>query len=224
MLIRIGENAVVLQVSYDKTADCVAKIQDMYRILKERAHPDILSLRPGLDCLAVEHREGFDPTGLLLEARMHGALAPDEHTATDIFAVPVCYEEPFSRDLTLVADACGLTTQDVVDLHTSVTYDVWMLGFMPGFPYLGELPESLQLPRKPKPDPLIPAGSVAVAEEYCGVYPFDSPGGWHILGRTPLQLIDYTRTTPWIFDYGMRVKFHPITMEQFRQLSTKGLS
>lgn len=217
MLIRVGENVVVLQVSYAKTADCVARIRDMVRSLMAEAHPQIVSIRPGLDCLAVETRDGFDASGLLIELRKRELAA--QPPLPDAFEVPVCYEQPFSRDLPRVAETCGLTVQEVIELHTSVTYDVWMLGFMPGFPYLGELPEGLQLPRKSKPDPLIPAGSVAVAEEYCGVYPFDSPGGWHILGRTPLQLIDYSKPTPWIFDYGMRVKFFPITADQFQQQS-----
>jgi KipI family sensor histidine kinase inhibitor len=93
-----------------------------------------------------------------------------------------------------------------------------MIGFMPGFPYLGELPAELRLPRKSAPDPRLHAGSVAIAEEFVGVYPFDSPGGWHVLGRTPLQLTDYNREDPWIFRYGMSVRFFPITKMEFNNI------
>jgi len=216
MLIRVGEQTVVLQVSYDKTAQCVARIQVLYRLLRQRALPDIVSLRPGLDSLAIEFREGADP-GWLAEVQAEAEKLPPPEPPADILRIPVCYEDSLGRDLEKVAAACGMSPQETVELHHSAEYTVWMLGFMPGFPYLGELPERLQIPRKSKPDPFIPAGSVAVAEEYCGVYPFDSPGGWHILGRTPARLIDYARSTPWIFDYGMRVRFYPITLEEYRQ-------
>ena len=82
---------------------------------------------------------------------------------------------------------------------------------MPGFPYLGELPAELHLPRKANPDLKLPAGSVAIAEEFVGVYPFDSPGGWHVIGRTPLRLFDYKRSEPSLFHYGMSVEFYPIS-------------
>ncbi|HSP06869.1 MAG TPA: carboxyltransferase domain-containing protein, partial [Acidobacteriota bacterium] len=141
--------------------------------------------------------------------------APEQ--AGEILRVPVCYEETLAPDLSFVADRTGLSIPEVIRLHSDTTYEVWMLGFMPGFPYLGKLPAKLTLPRKDRPSPRISAGSVAVAEEYTGVYPFDSPGGWHIVGRTPWAVTEYRRTPPWLFDYGMQVQFYPITIEEYRQ-------
>src|SRR4029078_5470972 len=122
--------------------------------------------------------------------------------------VPVCYE--LGSDLDEVCARTKLSQDQVIELHTSKIYSVWRIGFMPGYPYMGELPQQLQLPRKNKPAQGIPAGSVAIADEFVGVYPFESPGGWHVIGRTPWRLIDYSRENPSLFTYGMRVRFYPI--------------
>jgi inhibitor of KinA len=93
-----------------------------------------------------------------------------------------------------------------------------MIGFMPGFPYLGELPKELQLPRKKTPVISVPAGSVAIAEEYVGIYPLQSPGGWNIIGRTPLQILNYKEDVPCLLDYGMEVEFIPITAVEYERM------
>jgi inhibitor of KinA len=129
--------------------------------------------------------------------------------------VPVCYEQEFAPDLKAICNHAEITFAEFIDLHTSILFETWMIGFMPGFPYLGELPPLLQFPRKPVPNVLLAAGSVAIAEEYTGVYPFESPGGWHVIGRTPWKVVDYSRTNPWLFEYGTRVRFYAISASQF---------
>src|SRR5205085_2409680 len=104
-----------------------------------------------------------------------------------------------------VAGACGITEEEVIEIHASQIYEVWMLGFLPGFPYLGPLPSRLQLRRKEFPNPQVLAGSVAIAEEYCGMYPFESPGGWHVLGRSPKTMGEYPLKEPFLFSYGQVV-------------------
>lgn len=224
MLIRIGEQTLVLQLSYERTADCVSRIQKIFRELRARNIPEIVSVRPGLDSIAIEYQEGFAATELLAEMKATVDSLPGLPQALQTYTIPVCYEPPFSRDLERVARSCALSVPEVIELHSSATYDVWMMGFMPGFPYLGELPEALQLPRKAKPDPHIPAGSVAIAEEYCGVYPFDSPGGWHILGRTPIPLMNYRHSQPWTFQYDTRVRFVPVSLQEYQDTLLKGQS
>jgi KipI family sensor histidine kinase inhibitor len=112
-------------------------------------------------------------------------------------------------DLDDVADACGLTAADVVDLHASVDYVVAFLGFSRGFPYLAGLPAALHLPRRATPRTRVPAGSVAIAHDQCGVYPSASPGGWHLLGTTEVPLFDPTRDPPSPFAPGDLVRFVP---------------
>ncbi len=213
ILTPVGESSVVLSVSYDNTADCVAAIRKLYLILQQEQPQHIVSLRPGLDSLLIEFSPGFEPD-TVLKILESATLKPQAAPGVAIH-VPVCYETEFGRDLPEVAAALNITTDEVIKLHSSGTYEVWMIGFMPGFPYLGPLDPRLTIPRKNQPDQSVPKGSVAIAEEYTGIYPFDSPGGWYVIGRTPLSLIDYSKPEPCVFRYGMKVVFDPISAERF---------
>lgn len=212
-----GENAIILLVSYYNTSTCVTAVRQLQNQITELQIPGVISVRPGLDSLLLEFEDGADRKQIEkgLE-NLELAESTEKPSFHETMRVPVCYEPEFGIDLENVAKATRLTPEDVIQHHSFPVYKVWMIGFMPGFPYLGELSQTLQIPRKPTPDPRIPAGSVAVAEEYVGVYPFDSPGGWHVLGRTPLRLFDYRRTSPWLFQYGMQVQFYSITKEEFQ--------
>lgn len=212
----VGESYIVLTLSYADPAYCAKVIRFVFSKLVQAPHPDIVSIRPTVDSLVIEPRPTLDLNSLLALIEETAGREPPEESR-NVLRVPVCYHSEVAPDLALVAQRLNLSEPEVVALHSSITYDVWMLGFMPGFPYMGKLPDALVVPRKDRPSPKIAAGSVAVAEEYTGVYPFDSPGGWHILGRTPLKVTDYTRDPPWLFDYGMKIQFYPITIEEYRQ-------
>ena len=207
----VGENAIVLSVSYDKTRDAVHAVRTLWR--RVRLEAGVISSRCGLDAILIEHTEDFDMDRFV--QRMQQVSITFEPPPANLLKIPVCYDGEFGRDLLSVASATGLSVDEVIQLHTSPVYEVWMIGFMPGFPYLGELDSRLQLERKRIPDPQIVSGSVAIAEEYVGIYPFDSPGGWHVLGRTPWTMIDYSKQKPWLFDYGMQVQFYRISHDEF---------
>src|SRR5262249_24208093 len=129
----------------------------------------------------------------------------------------------FGPDLNYVATMHGITPEHVVQLHTSVTYLVYFLGFVPGFAYLGELPESLITPRHATPRRRVPAGSVGIAGDQTGVYPFETPGGWMLLGRTPLSMFRPGESALSLLSIGDRVHFEAISREQFaaRQLDKR---
>lgn len=129
--------------------------------------------------------------------------------------IPVVYGGEYGPDLEWVADYLNISTKEVIHLHSGSTYQVYMIGFTPGFPYLGELPEGLVTPRRETPRTLTPAGSVAIAQRQTGIYPVESPGGWHIIGRTPLRLFDPTQSPPTLLEMGDRVKFLPIVEGEF---------
>jgi KipI family sensor histidine kinase inhibitor len=211
---QIGETAVILSVSYDKTGESAAAIHQIRQWIQSNPHPSISSIRPGLDSLLIEH-SGNEDLQPWLEKMKSIDFTKKRVKSARLINVPVCYE--LGYDLSEVAAATQLSQEAVIELHSHREYEVWMIGFMPGFPYMGELSSELQLPRKKNPDPSIPAGSVAIAEEYVGIYPFQSPGGWHVIGRTPLKVLDYTRNVPWTFDYDMRVKFEPISLAEFEK-------
>ncbi len=134
--------------------------------------------------------------------------------------IPVCYDEAGATDLSLLSEQLHLSIPEIIQLHTAQPYRVYMLGFLPGFPYLGILPEPLQLSRKSKPEPMV-AGTVAIAAAQTGIYPADSPGGWWRLGRTPLPLFSATEERVTLFEPGDQVHFHSIDPASFTKIQSQ---
>ena len=172
--------------------------------------PNVVEAIPGMNNITVVLRE---PQSLALDAierlqrwwEESEALEPDSR-AIDI---PVVYGGEHGPDLGDVAHHSGLTPQQVVELHASVDYVVWFLGFQPGFPYLGGLPESLITPRRAEPRLLVPAGSVGIGGAQTGIYPLATPGGWQLIGRTSLKLFDPAKNEPVLLRPGDTVRFIP---------------
>jgi inhibitor of KinA len=132
-----------------------------------------------------------------------------------ILEIPVCYAKPFAPDLETLALQNQLTTEEVIQLHTAKVYRVYMIGFLPGFAYMGKVDHRIAAPRKSQPRTNIPAGSVGIAGEQTGIYPLVSPGGWNIIGQTPLKLFDAARPDPVLFQPGDRVHFYSISQNEF---------
>lgn len=133
--------------------------------------------------------------------------------------IPVCYGGEFGPDLDDVAALHKITPEEVIRLHSSGTYLVYFMGFVPGFAYLGELPKELFTPRLPTPRKRVPAGSVGIAGNQTGVYPLETPGGWRLLGRTPVSMFRTDRDGLSLLSIGDRVRFVPISRERFAELS-----
>jgi inhibitor of KinA len=129
--------------------------------------------------------------------------------------IPVCYDEEFALDLKRVANHTSLAPEAIVALHSSAEYTVACIGFMPGFPFLAGLPQQLCVPRLENPRTKVSAGSVAIANAQAGVYPLESPGGWNVLGRTPLQLFRVNESPPTLLRPGDSVRFRRITRAEF---------
>ncbi len=137
-------------------------------------------------------------------------------TSAKIITIPVCYEdEEFAPDLEKVALHAKLSKEEVIKLHSSSDYLIYMMGFLPGFPYLGGMDERLATPRLETPRTKIPAGSLAIGGVQTGLYPVESPGGWNIIGRTPVKLFDLKRKPFFLYEAGDRIRFEPITREEF---------
>ena len=132
--------------------------------------------------------------------------------------VDVCYGGEFGPDLADVAARVGMSEQEVIGLHAQRTYRVYVVGFIPGFPYMASVDERLALPRRSTPRMRVPAGSVAIAAGQTGIYPRETPGGWHLIGRTHVKPYDRSRSDPFLFKPGDRVRFHPIDREHFEGL------
>jgi inhibitor of KinA len=136
------------------------------------------------------------------------------------FEIPVCYGGEHGPDLIEVSTMHAMTPTQVIALHCSATYLVYFLGFVPGFAYLGELPAPLVTPRRPTPRRTVPAGSVGIAGNQTGVYPVATPGGWRLLGRTPVSMFRSDRSELSLLSIGDRVRFKPISPERFATLVT----
>jgi inhibitor of KinA len=133
--------------------------------------------------------------------------------------LPVCYDEAFAPDLSFIATSSQLSIEEVIAIHLSKSYRVYMMGFLPGFAYMGEVDERIQVPRKEKPEPVM-AGSVGIANAQTGMYPLDSPGGWQIIGRTPVKLFEANNNQPVKLHAGQFVRFHRISQSEFHQLAS----
>ena len=135
-----------------------------------------------------------------------------------IVELPVCYGGEFAPDLTFVAKHNQLSTQEVIDIHSSGEYLVYMIGFAPGFPFLGGMSEKIATPRRSSPRLAIPVGSVGIAGSQTGAYPIETPGGWQLIGRTPVELFCPQNNPPTLLHAGNIVKFKPITLEEYQAI------
>ncbi len=136
-----------------------------------------------------------------------------------IIEIPVCYGGEFGPDIENVAKHHGISEDDVVRCHSEPEYLIYMIGFTPGFPFLGGLPEILHTPRLDTPRLKVPAGSVGIANNQTGIYPIASPGGWQLIGRTPLKLFDLEKKEPFLLKAGAYLKFRSISPEEFNRIS-----
>jgi inhibitor of KinA len=175
-------------------------------------HPAYCSLLVKFDALKLDHAQ--------LEAILRqylARLARVELPPARQLEIPVCYGGEFGEDLDEVAALHGMSAARVIELHTSVTYLVYFLGFVPGFAYLGELPEGLATPRLAVPRKAVPSGSVGIAGKQTGVYPFATPGGWRLIGRTPLSMFRPDRIDMSALSLGDRVRFVSIPAGRFEE-------
>ena len=193
----------------------------LYRVLKSAQITGFIEIIPAYTTLYIQ----FDPRRYTHEAvtsivQEYEARIDREPTtpAPRTLTIPVYYDTEVGWDLERVADAQGLSIEEVIALHSSRTYRVYMIGFMPGFGYMGEVDERIATPRLATPRTDIPARSVAIANTQCAIYPMASPGGWNIIGRTPLELFDPSLEGFSLLRPGDQVTFEPIDRERFLEL------
>ena len=139
-----------------------------------------------------------------------------------LWRIPACYEAALAPDLDDVAADTGLTTDEVVACHTATCYHVYMLGFLPGYPYMGDLCPSLRLPRRADPRVKVPPGSVAIAMEMTAIYTYESPGGWHLIGAVPVSLFDVAKSPPAVLRPGDQVIFEAVSRAEYDRLASAG--
>jgi inhibitor of KinA len=229
----LGDSALIVRVREsfgDASEEALYAVIGTQYCLENAQLPGVIELAPAYTTVAVF----FDPTGVVsagakpdgvfdwLAERIRYALRNAneirrDRVETSFVEVPVCYETEFALDLDEVARHAGLHWKEVVDLHCSAEYRVHCVGFTPGFPFLGGLPGKLATPRRDIPRKEIPAGSVGIGGAQTGIYPIKSPGGWNVIGRTPLRLFDPQKDPPALLRAGDRVRFRSITRDDFEK-------
>lgn len=215
LLLRFGE--VIDAVHNARALETSRRLREQNPFWLRDAVPAYASLAVFFDC---DRIDDTDPHAFVTSA-LRTILQQQEtaDTATAIAVdIPVCYELEMAPDLIEAANELGIGPDELIHRHSSASYTVAMIGFAPGFPYLLGLPDSLALPRLVTPRTRVPAGSVAIGGNQTGIYPRESPGGWRLLGRTPLVLFDASRASPALLTPGDRVRFQRIDLAAFDRL------
>lgn len=217
-IVSCGDAALAVHFDERPSPALARRIAALHESLRARGNSAIESI-PGLTSLTVL----FAPDSIAaaqIEALVVNGLehSGEKERPVREWTIPVCYEGALAPDLEYVAGACGLTTAEVVAAHTARAYTVYLLGFSPGFPYMGDLDPRLALPRRSDPRPRVPEGAVAIATGYTAIYPQETAGGWHVIGATPVKLFDPLREPPALLAPGDTVRFEAIPRGEFDRL------
>ena len=210
-----ADQALVVELGDSISADINARVRDLLLAIEQQKPPGVIDLVPSYRSLLVQ----YDPIktsyeGLIASVReIEATLDTRSLEKPKTVHLPTLYGGEYGPDLDFVAKHADLSEQEVIQLHSDTDYRVYMVGFSPGFPYLGGLDDRLATPRLPTPRTQIPAGSVGIAENQTGVYPQASPGGWRLIGRTPLKLFDPSREPPALLQAGDFIRFDRLESE-----------
>jgi inhibitor of KinA len=211
-----GDAALVVEFGDEIDLEINRRVHALARALADSPLPGLGEAVPSYRSLLVH----YDPLCLShaeVKAFVSAALrecGDAELPESRLVEIPTVYGGEHGPDIDFVAEHSGLTVEGMIHLHSQATYTVYMLGFTPGFPYLGGLPDALATPRLKTPRQRVPAGSVGIAGAQTGIYPLATPGGWRLIGWTPVVLFDPTRTPPALMQPGDRVRFVPTTIEE----------
>lgn len=213
----LGDAALLIRLGDKIDEETHRKVAAVAARLSEKPFPGMIEYVPAFTTVAVHYdpaRATFAQASAFVSALVKG-VSLSALPEFDPVEIPVCYGRDLGPDLDFVADHAKLTADEVVRIHTGGDYRVYMIGFTPGFPFLGGLPEQIATPRRSSPRIAVPAGSVAIGGKQTGVYPVESPGGWHIIGRTRLSLFRPDLNPPTLLRMSQRVRFRPISREEF---------
>ncbi len=221
-IIPASDSSLLVEFGAVITPEIQDQVLGLFRALQAQRDAHIRNLHPGYASLLVD----FDPLAIshedvvtLVESLVSAGFVETEEKS-EVVEMPVCYDAEFGPDLADVAVHTKLSVEEVVRLHAGATYRVCFLGFTGGFAYLGGMPEMLQTPRLATPRRAVAAGSVGIAGGQTGIYPTQTPGGWRLIGRTPLRMFDARAEPPTRVQAGDRVRFAPISRAAFQRMES----
>lgn len=219
-ILTAGDSSILIEFGKEISPKVNARITAVVQLMKEQHIEGVVDVIPAFTSLLVN----YDPrvsSYAKIRKRLEKLLTIEiEATASTskIIEIPVCYGGEFGPDLEYIAEHAGLPAEEVIRIHSSRDYLIYMLGFLPGFSYLGGLDERIHTPRLANPRIKIRAGSVGIGGSQTGIYPLDSPGGWQLLGMTPVKTYDPDREIPILYDAGDYIRFVPVTEEEYLQI------
>ena len=218
-----GESCIVVEFADEINRGANDAVVNLRKYLLTQKNIPIVECLPTYRSLAVY----FDPTvvsadNVIKEARSAPEYDGQKDTAsfTEI-SIPVCYGGEYGPDIANVAEHAGISEEEVIKRHSSKACHCYMIGFMPGFAYLGGMDETIATPRLTNPRTVISGGSVGIAGKQTGIYPIDSPGGWQLIGRTPLRLFTPEASRPTLIEAGYEVRFVPVTEEEYKNIEAE---
>lgn len=220
----LGDHAITISLGESIDEGTHRLVRAVSALLDARPPQGLVDQVPAFASVAVHYDPALVPgdSSVLPYSRMVSLLEeslagvrPNELEPARVIDIPVCYGGPFGPDLEDVAQQHDLHAGQVIDIHAGGEYVVYMVGFMPGFAYLGGLSNRIATPRRASPRALVPAGAVGIGGQQTGVYPLESPGGWNLIGRTPLRIFDLSRQRAALLVTGDHVRFRPITPAEF---------
>lgn len=217
-----GDRSLIVEVGAAIDSGVNRTVHELSLLLRRTAIPGVLDIVPCNRSLMVV----FDPNRTEpCEVQERVRLAWSDRKTVDLpeprtVRIPVAYGGTLGPDLDAVAAIHRSTPERIIAAHTEITFQVYMIGFMPGFPYMGELPEHLSTPRRKTPRTRVPRGSVGIAQRQTGIYPAESPGGWQIIGQTPLDLFNAQNDPPALLAPGDRVQFYAVNPQEVSQWPT----
>jgi len=220
----LGDAAITVQLGTSADIEVHNKVRGLVKYLEDHPLPGMIELVPGFTTVTVFYNpielsylgqaaQPYEQIRSALEKIVINSYMVSEEAK--VITIPVCYGGEFGPDLQEVAEFTGMTPEEVIALHADSSYTVYMIGFAPGFPYLGGMSEKLAVPRRSSPRLHIAEGSVGIGGKQTGIYPLASPGGWQIIGRTPLRLFHPLREQPSLLQAGDIIRFQPILREEY---------
>jgi len=224
----VGENALTVSLGNEMDTALNNQVFRLYHYFRSQPNPFWTDLIPAYTTLTVVYnsvalRKHYPSAVEFVTHEIQQAIYASidvELTSGRTVQIPVCYDSFFGLDLKALAKSKGLSVNAIKEIHSAQSYHVFMLGFLPGFAYMGSVNEEIAAPRSSSPRRHVPAGSVGIAGNQTGIYPVDSPGGWSIIGRTPVKLFDPESESPALLQPGDEVSFIPISKEEFESFDS----
>ena len=216
---------MVLDFGDDSSKSISIEVNKAFSTISNLGLP-LLNIIPSFNKIVIifENSEIRDQNKEKITLEMSDIKSQSHKSTNKTWKIPACYDESFALDLKLIQQLHQITKEEIINLHTSESYYTYYIGFMPGFPYLGDIPSQLITPRLATPRIKIPARSIGIAKNHTCIYPKISPGGWNIIGQIPFDIFDLQNPNPSLFLPGDKVSFYSVNHKEFQQIQKKHFS